>query len=1159
MAIRNAGASGRLADWRRGLAALLATWFCLLWAVSASATNPSESVVWARNYGATGGNGTVHHTRLDSSGNVYIAGTFFSSITFGTTTLTAGGTTDGFVGKLDRTGTLLWVKRIGGASGTTKPQGLAVDSSGNVYVSGTMDAALTSPATLALLGTNDGFALKLDTSGNTTWLRGFGGAGANTDGSGIAVTGSGDIYVTGTFGNANLTSPAVTKIGTNDIYTSKLDSSGTVLWTQNMGGAFSIMQPTGIAVDSSDNAYISGYMRGGNPTTPALTVLGDNDALVVKYNSSGTIVWANNYGGNNAGAQARSIAFAANKVLVSGSFFNASMTTPNLARVGYIDAFLMQIDPSTGNVNWAKNYSGATADAETFGVAGDSMGNVYMSGYFTNANLSSLPLTRLGSQDAYLLKTDSAGNTEWSVNFGGPNAYVEGRGIAVDDTGTVYMGGNLSGITGANMTSPALTKIGFGDAIVIRYGPPPPTSISSITVPQTGRYGLGTTLDFVVTTSAAVNFTGGSPTLNLTIGNSTAHAAYVSGDGTSTLNFTYTVQAGDNDLDGIALNSMDLGNAVVRDAFLVDLDRTLPSINSMANVLIDTDRPILSNVYAATPFPNPHSSLFATSSEEARGYWVAFEPGSNAPSVADIRAGVAAGMLAAGSGQLPVGAGELVLHSLQAGKTYDLYLVAEDPSGNITLTASTATITRAMITDPPTPQPVTTIDLPTGGGSAIVKNGDKVVVTSNDQGGSTLSMSTPGTVTVSVNGKSFQLNSSGGAVELKFDTVNVGGVSTPVIRSVTGDVVLTTGPNTPLLAAAGQPLSSCANVSTTTLKVMATGADGSRSVEVVSGCLTLPAGVLANSNHFASLQDNRLLAGEAFFIDPQDKLGRVRLGTAGDNTDQLGDRLPLEAINRNAGLTDLKSPRLDGVPVRLGNGPSLRERLLAANRIEGAATNQYGVISAKGPDALLSRANYRVVGDVLLSTDASDAGVFLADGRYRHSVGGYQLVVAPSVPEPYRVLTQLRLLVGDASAVMQPSGAYRVSVGGGLSAGGSEYVLRPSWYGYDSNAVGISGWGSDDVRYHDGSQSVPLRPAVADMTAVTQAVLGEDGQGSINTDAHSGLVYVVLHGAQLRLLPVARLEAASSEHAGRAWWVDAQQRVVIRNRDQTIQAFQIVP
>ncbi|OGT13239.1 MAG: hypothetical protein A3F73_07820 [Gallionellales bacterium RIFCSPLOWO2_12_FULL_59_22] len=180
-------------------------------------TSHADAADWAANFGSAGANAENMATAVDASGNVYIAGYFSgATLTLGSVTLTKIGGLDAFVAKLDASGTVVWAKNYGGAGASARGNSIAVDASGNVYLGGYFQAAnLTTPA-LTKIGSNDAFALKLDSAGNTAWAKNYGGAGASAPSYSIAVDASGNVYLGGYFHTANLTTPALTKIGVND-------------------------------------------------------------------------------------------------------------------------------------------------------------------------------------------------------------------------------------------------------------------------------------------------------------------------------------------------------------------------------------------------------------------------------------------------------------------------------------------------------------------------------------------------------------------------------------------------------------------------------------------------------------------------------------------------------------------------------------------------------------------------------------------------------------------------------------------------------------------------------------------------------------------------------------------------------------------------------
>src|SRR5262249_14657408 len=145
----------------------------------------------------------------DGQGNTYVAGVFQGTVNFdpgvGTCDLTSAGGNDAFVAKYDSQGALVWARQAG-SSGSDQGFGVAVDSSGNVFVTGTFSGTPASAAgrrlsdSLTATGSPEAFVWALDSTGTTLWARDSGCAhGAFAIGSGIAVDSSGNVLVTGNF------------------------------------------------------------------------------------------------------------------------------------------------------------------------------------------------------------------------------------------------------------------------------------------------------------------------------------------------------------------------------------------------------------------------------------------------------------------------------------------------------------------------------------------------------------------------------------------------------------------------------------------------------------------------------------------------------------------------------------------------------------------------------------------------------------------------------------------------------------------------------------------------------------------------------------------------------------------------------------------------
>jgi hypothetical protein len=456
--------------------------------IASAAATPGGD--WAHNYGDSGSNTQFHAVATDSTGNVYAAGYFRSAtLTLADTTLTRIGNSDAVVAKFSPTGTVIWAKNFGGDGVTANGNGIAVDSAGNVYLGGEFSGGnLTTPAEAALtkIGTKDAFALKLNAAGGAVWAKNFGGVG-DAFGNGIAVDGAGNVYLGGYFSGGNLTTPGLEMIGTQDAFALKLNAAGDAVWAKNFGGVGGGVTVTvngnGIAVDSAGNVYLGGYFSGGNLTTPGLAMIGTQDAFALKLNAAGGAVWAKNFGGAGGSASGYGVAVdGAGNVYLGGNFSGANLTIPAaaaLTRIGSTDAYVLKLD-ATGATTWARNFGGPSLVAYGRGVVVNGAGDVCLGGYFGNGNLTTpaaAALTKIGTYDAFALKLDATGATTWAKNFGGLNAISVGEGVALDGAGNVYLGVYFNN---ANLTRPALTKIGWRDALLLKCAYPFATNTAPV-------------------------------------------------------------------------------------------------------------------------------------------------------------------------------------------------------------------------------------------------------------------------------------------------------------------------------------------------------------------------------------------------------------------------------------------------------------------------------------------------------------------------------------------------------------------------------------------------------------------------------------------------------------------------------------------------------
>lgn len=266
-----------------------------------SKLDASGNFISAKNLGGTGHEAPRSIT-TDAAGNVYMLGMFAGVTDFdlgpGTFNLTAAGSTDIFITKMDASGNFGWVKQI---TGPSNENGFSVqlDPSNNIYISGSHVGTVDfdpSPATYTMTPTagSDIFVAKLDNAGNFLWAKGMAGAGTSDHAYSSSVDAFGNVYITGIFSGITDFDPGVGTytVNTNgggDVFICKLDASGSFGWVKTVGSTSSDMGNS-IATDAAGNIYVGGAYSSSMDADPGpgvntLALQGGSDAFITKYTS----------------------------------------------------------------------------------------------------------------------------------------------------------------------------------------------------------------------------------------------------------------------------------------------------------------------------------------------------------------------------------------------------------------------------------------------------------------------------------------------------------------------------------------------------------------------------------------------------------------------------------------------------------------------------------------------------------------------------------------------------------------------------------------------------------------------------------------------------------------------------------------------------------
>jgi hypothetical protein len=325
---------------------------------------------------------------LDGAGNVYVTGSVYDGVALQVWICTI---------KLDNDGNFQWSRFWYGPEDDTNARDLAVDESGNVYVTG---------ATYDLSG--DYVTIKYDTDGNKIWDVMYDGpAGLEDDPVAIVFDEVGNVYVTGKSEDA---------INTDKITTVKYDSDGNEVWVDRWG-SLGINRPTAMAIDNDGYVYVTGR-------EPRMFT--ETDYRTIKYDPDGGRLWSVLYDGpGNDNDYAWDIDVDDNG--------NVYVTGQSTGEYGHYDYATVKYD-TDGNELWDARYEGPWGDDKATAISVDGNGNSFVTGYSDQL---------LDNYDVYTIKYDSSGNEVWAMQFDsadGEDDYA--MDIELDGSSNVYVAGH---------------------------------------------------------------------------------------------------------------------------------------------------------------------------------------------------------------------------------------------------------------------------------------------------------------------------------------------------------------------------------------------------------------------------------------------------------------------------------------------------------------------------------------------------------------------------------------------------------------------------------------------------------------------------------------------------------------------------------------------
>jgi uncharacterized protein (TIGR03437 family) len=453
----------------------------------------------------------------DAAGNIYVAGQT-TSLNFPVRVPyedTPGGGSDGFLTKLDPTGTrLLFSTYLGGRGSSDRVWSIAVDKTSSIYLSGETNSlnfptTPTAPQPVAR-GNGDAFVTKLNPAGTALVYSTYLGGNQTDAAYALALDANDAAYVTGRTDSPNFLTrnPIQAALrGERDVFVAKFSGTGALLFSTYFGGDGAIDEEVGygIAVDALQQAFVTGVTTTANfPTASAWQAQfrGEQDAFLAKFDTEQfKLLFSTYLGGNNADAGRAVVVDGFGNPSLTGvtSSLNFPIRNPMQSSYGGgAEAFVMKFRAS-GSAPLFSSWLGGRGDENTGSasefipignLAIDALGFTYLTGKTTSDNfpvLRGIQETRRGDNDAFVAKLTPAGDalvysTYFGTSFSGSTGLDErGLDLVIDNQGTVYFAGQVLGSDLQTVTPlQARTNGGMSEAFVAKISSPDLATIAPV-------------------------------------------------------------------------------------------------------------------------------------------------------------------------------------------------------------------------------------------------------------------------------------------------------------------------------------------------------------------------------------------------------------------------------------------------------------------------------------------------------------------------------------------------------------------------------------------------------------------------------------------------------------------------------------------------------
>ena len=386
------------------------------------------------------------------------------------------GSYDVWVLRMDAERNIVWDHCYGGGNNEYNPR-IVQAGDGGFIIACESSSGLGGSKTVVNYGSTDIWVFKIDSLGSLVWQQGLG--GSNTESMGSVLHTSTDQVVLGIISNSGISgTKSVASMGGSDIWIVKLDDSGNIMWQSRAGTVFTEGCGFSAWAERPDGNYLmAAYSNAGFTGDKTVSGYGDYDYWILEFDTNGVIVWQDDLGWTGSDIPNTIISTLDGGFVVGGYSGSSMGGDKSEGSYGSVDFWVLKFGADR-LLDWDKTYGGGSSDYGPFALLEWPDQSIVIGGYSTSLPGGNKTAPYIGSSDYWVIRTDETGAIIWQQSFGGSSSDYLYDLVSTNDFGLLITGTSGSGLEGNKTVASA----GLQDIWLVELEASDVCPISDITI-----------------------------------------------------------------------------------------------------------------------------------------------------------------------------------------------------------------------------------------------------------------------------------------------------------------------------------------------------------------------------------------------------------------------------------------------------------------------------------------------------------------------------------------------------------------------------------------------------------------------------------------------------------------------------------------------------